>query len=312
MLVLGMTRLLRQHGAGYPFQQIRQFLARADVVIGNLEAPFTSRNTPTPHKNAESVRARRDYILRAEPRMADALAFGGFHAVGLANNHIMDYREGGLHDTLHTLDRSGIAYAGAGRNLSEARRPAILQRKGLRFALLSYSCILPFGSVATRSRAGIAPARGFGAEETMRADLDAARRQADFVLVSIHWGKQLERTPDRTQQRLGRLLCDWGADAVIGHHPHVLQGIEVYRGKVIAYSLGDFVNLSSRTETAVLQLAVCRPHEIDSASVIPLELRLGQLRYASDKAWKTTLTRLNRLSAQWETLIDAFGGISLR
>lgn len=312
MLVLGMTRLLRRHGAEYPFQQIRPFLARADAVIGNLEAPFTSRDAPTPYKSAESVRARRDYILRAEPRMAHALAFAGFDAVGLANNHMMDYQEGGLRDTLRMLDELGITRAGAGRNLDEARRPAVLERKGWRLALLSYSCILPLGSVATRSRAGIAPARGFGAEEMIRADLDAARRQADFVLVSIHWGKQLERTPDRTQQRLGRLLCEWGADAVIGHHPHVLQGIEVYHGKVIAYSLGDFVNLSSRTETAALQIAFRRPHQVEAASVIPLELRLGQLRYASGKAWKTTLARLNRLSARWETRIDAFGGISLR
>lgn len=146
----------------------------------------------------------------------------------------------------------------------------------------------------------------------MRADLDSARRQADFVLVSIHWGRQLQQSPDRTQRRLGHLLCDWGADAVIGHHPHVLQGIEVYRGKVIAYSLGDFVNLSSRKETAVLQLAVRRAHETESALVIPMELTQGQVRYATGKGWKTTLAHLNRLSADWGTRIDAFGGISLR
>lgn len=312
MLVLGMNRLLRQYGAEYPFREARSLLTRADILVGNLEAPFTSRNTSTPHKSAESVRARHDYILRADLQTATSLAFAGFDAVGLANNHMMDYQQGGLHDTLSVLNQLGIACAGAGRNLGEARRPALLERQGMRFALLSYSCILPPGSVATRLRAGIAPARGEGAEEMMRTDLAAARRQADFVLVSIHWGKQLERTPDKAQQRLGRLLLEWGADAVIGHHPHILQGIEVHHGKVIAYSLGDFVNLSSRTETAVLQLAIRRPHEIDSAAVIPLQLRWGQLRYASGKAWKATLARLHQLSTPWGTRIDAFGNISLR
>jgi len=141
MLVLGMTALLRRHGAEYPFRAVRSLLRRADVVIGNLEAPFTTRNTPTPYKRADSVRARRDYILRAEPRFAEGLRYAGFTAVGLANNHTMDYQQGGLYDTLAALEQLGIAHAGAGRNITEARRPAVIERKGLRIALLSYSCI---------------------------------------------------------------------------------------------------------------------------------------------------------------------------
>lgn len=312
MLVLGMTRLLRQHGAEYPFRKVRTLLSGASVLVGNLEAPFTVRNTPTPYKSAESVRARRDYILRAEPRWAWGLAFAGFDAVGLANNHVMDHQEGGLYDTLRILDRLCIAYAGAGRNIEEARRPAILERQGLRIALLSYSCILPVGSVATPTRAGIAPARGVGAEEKVRQDIEAAHTRADFVLVSIHWGKQLASSPDGAQRRLGRLLIDWGADAVAGHHPHVLQGIEVYRGKVIAYSLGDFINLSSRTETAALQLVVSRSHTIDSAGIIPLRLRSGQLHYATGRTWKRTIARLNQLSSAWGTRLDPFGNILLQ
>ncbi|MCS6829927.1 MAG: CapA family protein [bacterium] len=311
MLVLGMARLLRQHGAGYPFQKVHPLLTRADVLIGNLEAPFTARDTPTPYKSVNSVRARRDYILRADPCWAQSLSFAGFDAVGLANNHLMDYQAGGLYDTMRILDNLGIAYAGAGRNLQEARRPATLTRKGLRIALLSYSCILPVGSAATAVRAGIAPARGSGAEEIIREDIRRARQAADLVLVSVHWGKQFSHYPDRTQRRLGRLFIDWGADVVVGHHPHVLQGIEVYRGKVIAYSLGDFVNLSSREETAVLYLVVRRPRAIDSASVIPLRLRRGQIHYADGRAWKATLARLDRLSAQWNTRINAFGEIIL-
>lgn len=312
MLVLGMTRLLRRHGADYPFRQVRPFLARADVLFGNLEAPFTTRNTPTPYKSPASVRARRDYILRADPRWAQALVTAGFDAVGLANNHMMDYREGGLFDTLSTLDRLGIACAGAGRSLGEARRPAIVERKGMRLALLSYSCILPIGSVATRTRAGIAPARGTGTEEMVRADLRAAREQSDLVIVSIHWGKQLALYPDKSQQRLGRSMVEWGADVVVGHHPHVLQGIELYNGKLIAYSLGDFVNLSSRHETAALQIDVRHPHEVVSVSVIPLRLQTGQLLYADRKTWGATLERLRRLCAQWGTRICPFGSIILR
>jgi poly-gamma-glutamate capsule biosynthesis protein CapA/YwtB (metallophosphatase superfamily) len=311
MLVLGMVPLLRQYGAEYPFRRVRSLLRQADAVFANLEAPFTARNTPTPYKSAESVRARRDYILRADPDSAIGLQFAGISALSLANNHMMDYQRGGLEDTLAVLGRLGIAHAGAGRNLREARRPAILQRKGLRLAVLSYSCILPVGSVATPTGAGIAPARGLGAEEAMQEDIAAARRASDFVLVSVHWGEQLARHPNRTQKRLGRLCLEWGADAVVGHHPHVLQGIEVHDGRVIAYSLGDFVNLSSRRETAALQLTIDRPHRIAAAKVIPLELRLGQPRVAEGAMRRHIVGQIRLLSALWDTHIHSDGKIRL-
>jgi len=145
----------------------------------------------------------------------------------------------------------------------------------------------------------------------MREDIARARRESDFVIVSVHWGEQLARYPNQTQQRLGRLFVQWGADAVIGHHPHVLQGIEARQGKVIAYSLGDFVNLSSRRETAILQIAIDRPHRIDSANLIPLELRLGQPRQADGKTWRQIVRQMRVLSAPWGTRIDEFGGIWL-
>jgi poly-gamma-glutamate synthesis protein (capsule biosynthesis protein) len=311
MLVLGMVPLLRRHGAEYPFREVRPLLSRADVVIANLEAPFTTRNTPTPHKSAKSVKARRDYILRAHPDTAKGLTFAGITAVSLANNHTMDYQRGGLEDTLAILDRLGIAHAGAGRNIVEARRPAVLERKGLRLALLSYSCILPVGSVATATRGGIAPARGFDAEKAMQADIARARRESHFVIVSVHWGDQLARYPNQMQKRLGRLFLEWGADAVIGHHPHVLQGVELHNGRLIAYSLGDFVNLSSRHETAILQIVIDRPHHIDSANLIPLELRLGQPRQADGKTWRQIVRQMRVLSSAWGTRIDEFGGIWL-
>ncbi len=311
MLVMGMTPLIRQHGANYPFQYVRPLLTRADIVIGNLEAPFTTHTAPTPYKRAESVKARRDYILRAHPSTAEGLRYAGFTAVGLANNHMMDYQAQGLLDTLATLDRLGIAYCGAGKNLTEARRPAVIERKGLRVALLSYSCILPIGSVATANRMGIAPARGFGAEEAMREDITRARREADFVILSIHWGKQLERYPSSFQRGLGRKLLEWGADAVVGHHPHVLQGIQVEGGKLIAYSLGDFVNSSSRKETAILQMAISRPHQLDSACIIPHVLWQGQPRQAEGRMWRNIIARMRTLSAPWGTQIDAFGNIRL-
>jgi len=314
MLVQRMAMLVQSRGANYPFERVRPLFASADVVIGNLEAPFTYRKIPTRSKSPASVRAGRDFILKAAPQSASGLAFAGFHAVSLANNHAMDYGAAGLRETISILDRLGIRHAGAGMTGEAARRPARLTRKGLRITLLSYSDVLPLNWAATADRPGVAPAKGPGAREQMRRGIIAARRDSDFVIVAIHWGEQLAKRPDPTQRELGRLLVDWGADAVLGHHPHVLQGIEVRRGKVIAYSLGNFVSLSrtaEQRETIILRLDVGAPHQISAARAIPVQIRTGQPVALDILSGRGIINRVRSLSLAFGTAIRGDGQILL-
>lgn len=237
--------IMQTEGYDYPFVHMRELFRDTPIVFGNLEGPLTERGTAEGDKR---------YIFRSPPnKVAPALARAGFNVVSLANNHILDYGVDGLTDTLAALDSAGIAYAGAGQDLAAARRPAILTVEGTRVAVLAYSLTFPENFYAGARRPGTA----FGHEQHVRADVAEARRQADIVLVSFHWGQEGKTTLREYQTRLGRAAIDAGAQAVIGHHPHILQGVEQYKDGVILYSLGNFTFGSyspSARRSAVAQL----------------------------------------------------------
>ena len=220
--------VLQANGYDYAFAEVRRFFNGAHIVIGNLEGPLTTRGAPEQDKT---------YVFRSPPdKVGQALRNAGFTAVSLANNHTLDFGADGLASTIEALDAVGIAHIGAGPNLKGARKPVILEAAGTRVALLAYSLTLPEHFYAEANKPGTA----FGHEAHVRADVAAARNQADVVLVSFHWGQEGKTTLREYQTRLGRVAIDAGAAAVFGHHPHILQGIEHYKGGVILYSLGNF------------------------------------------------------------------------
>jgi poly-gamma-glutamate synthesis protein (capsule biosynthesis protein) len=220
--------VLQANGYDYPFAEVRRFFDGAHIVIGNLEGPLTTRGTPEQDK---------DYVFRSPPDKAgQALRNAGFTIVSLANNHTLDFGAEGLAQTLEALDTEGLAHGGAGPTLKDARKPVILETAGLRVALLAYSLTLPEHFYAEANKPGTA----FGHEAHVRTDVTAARKQADVVLVSFHWGQEGKTTLREYQTRLGHVAIDAGAAAVFGHHPHILQGIEQYKDGVILYSLGNF------------------------------------------------------------------------
>jgi poly-gamma-glutamate capsule biosynthesis protein CapA/YwtB (metallophosphatase superfamily) len=221
--------LVARRGANAPFSAARGYLNGADVTVGNLETPLSRRGG--------AVRGKA-FTFRGSPVVARGLAWAGFDLVGQANNHARDFGPLALRDTITYLNRAGIAHAGAGSNRAAAFRPAIIERNGAKIAYLSYSQIGPSTFAATNSRSGTAYMTSLSG---VRSQVAAAKKQADYVIVSFHWGVERKYSPTSTQVRFGRAAIDAGADAVLSHHPHVIQGVEFYRGKIIAYSLGNFV-----------------------------------------------------------------------
>jgi len=219
---------LQKYGYDYPFEKTKPVLSSADVVLGNLEGPLTTRGEATQAK---------EYVFRSPPdKVAQALKRANFTALSLANNHTLDFGAEGLEDTIAALDRAGLKHAGAGANLKAARTPAVMTVKGQRVAFLAYSLTFPESFWATYDKPGTA----FGHETHVRADVAAARERADIVIVSFHWGAEHQHELRPYQPTLGHAAIEAGASLVIGHHPHVLQGIERYRNGVIVYSLGNF------------------------------------------------------------------------
>lgn len=220
---------LRRFGYDYPFEHVASLLQDADIAFGNLEGPLTESGVPEGDKQ---------YVFRSPPaKVVPALKRAGFDILSLANNHSLDYGPQGLADTEAALRAHGIAAVGAGADGRAARAPAILEVRGKRFGFLAYSLTLPENFFATDTRPGTA----FGNEEHVRADVAALKNHVDFVLVSFHWGQEGKTELRDYQMRVGRAAIEAGARAVIGHHPHILQGVERYRDGVILYSLGNFV-----------------------------------------------------------------------
>jgi poly-gamma-glutamate capsule biosynthesis protein CapA/YwtB (metallophosphatase superfamily) len=216
-------------GISYPFKKIKNEFLKYDFIFGNLETPVTGRGTPY---------ADKAYSFRIKPELAACLRDLKIDAVSIANNHLMDYNVEGMRDTISYLDFLNISHAGGGENLKEARRPAVLRFGGSEIYVLAYCNRPPVEYYATDRSPGIAPIN----IEIIKDDIATYKTKNNIVLVSLHWGIEQTSNPQSDQIRTAHQIIDSGADAIIGHHPHWPQGIEIYNGKPIIYSLGNFIN----------------------------------------------------------------------
>lgn len=259
LLDSGVGRLAAAKGADHLFAGVRAVLRADDLTIGNLECAVATCGSP----------ADKQFTFRANPRLLPGLRASGVDAVSLANNHSLDYGRAALRETLAHLRRVGLAAAGAGEDASRASRPILLRAGGQTVALLAASRVLPSGDwYAGSGRPGIASA--YDPSRLLR-EIRAARPTADVVVVYLHWGKERALRPEWYQRALARQCVDAGADLVIGTHPHVLQGFEYYRGKLVAYSLGNFV-FTDRDKTTALLQTTFRGGALREAEVIPCRI----------------------------------------
>lgn len=211
-----------------PFAGVADILKDADIRVGNLECVVATTGEPED----------KIFTFRADPHTLTVLK-RHFDAVSVANNHSGDYGRTAFAEMLGLLDRAGIGRFGGGRDLGEAHKPLIIERKGLRIALLGYNEFMPRSFEADAD----APGTAWSEDEQVADDIRRARAEyrADLVIPIMHWGWENERTANARQRQLAHLMVDAGADAVIGGHPHVTQDVETYRGKPIVYSVGNFL-----------------------------------------------------------------------
>ena len=212
-----------------PFAGVAKLLKPNRLRIANLECVIATKGT------AEI----KPFTFRAEPRTIPAIA-RYFDGVSVANNHSGDFGKDAFAQQLDLLDAARLPYFGGGRDLAAAHRPWIVERNGLRIAFLGYVEFKPRSFEASASRPGVAWS---GEDEQVLRDLQTARAQfhADIVIPFMHWGWEDEGNPSERQRVFARRMLDAGADMVVGGHPHVTQGAEVYKGKPIVYSLGNFL-----------------------------------------------------------------------
>ncbi len=237
------------------FDHVRNEIKKADMAFCQLEINIGTRGTRLPQAR---------HCAQAKPEAARAIREAGFNVLSFASNHCMDLGTEALFDTIDAVKRVGLPLIGVGKNIEEARKPAILESKGTRVAFLAYNTILPMGYWAEEARAGCAPLRAWTFYEqiehdqpgtpcrihtfphrddleAMKEDIGRAKALADIVVVSTHWGIHfIPAVLADYQREIAHTAIDSGADLILGHHAHILKGIEVYKGKAIFYSLCNF------------------------------------------------------------------------
>ncbi|MFP3974691.1 MAG: CapA family protein [Chloroflexota bacterium] len=240
------------------FEYVEPVLKSADVVVGQGEVMFTDRG----------VCSSTDVVAPpCDPANMSALPAAGFNVITLAGNHVWDSGAPGIEDTISGLRGYGTAVTGAGKNISEAKQPAIIERNGTKFGFLSYNCVGPKESWATNKKAGCAyvnilthyeldhatpggpPSIYTFAEpsslEAMKEDIRRLRPLCDVLVVALHKG--LGHVPARLamyEHQVSYAAIDAGADLILGHHAHILKGIEIYKGKTIFHGLCNFVTVT--------------------------------------------------------------------
>lgn len=246
-----------------PFQGFAALFAQGDIRLANLECVIATTGSA----------GDKNYTFRAHPRVLPVLK-RHFNALALANNHSGDYGREAFAEMLGLLQGAGIAQFGGGHNLSHAHAPLIIERKGLRIALLSYNEFMPRSFEADSHAPGIA----WSEDEQVVADIRAARttHRADLVIPVMHWGWENEPLANDRQRQLARTLVAAGADAVIGGHPHVRQDIEIIHGKPVIYSVGNFV--MKETDNAEQRIGWVLELNLDAAGV---------------RTWRTHTARLD-------------------
>lgn len=302
MLARKLDRLINQKGMDYPFLMTGELLSSADVAFANLESPLSDQGTQIDGKGI---------WFRGKPENTQALTQAGFDVISLANNHALDYDSPALLQTMELLQAAGIKPVGGGKDIGEARSPVVIEREGIKIAFLSYSEMAdmvwsfkhPRKLKATEEIPGIAPL----VVEQIIEDIENVKEQADFVFLSLHWGVEYQDMPEDYQRDIAHQLIDAGADVILGHHPHCLQGVELYQEGLIAYSLGNFVfdqNWSDKTKEGMLLSLELNPSHLLQAELLPIYINDGQPVVAEGDRAETILQRVYHISEKLGTKLE--------
>ena len=219
--------LILEKGSEYPFDKVKELFGRHDLVFGNLEIPFSEHGRPFFEYETDN--------FHADIKTADALVAAGFNIMSLANNHILECGPDSLGLSIDVLDKNNILNFGAGTTIKQARKALVVEKNDLKIGFLGYST--KDKQSATDQSAGSSPI----VEEFIREDIATLRPKVDVLIISLHFGLTYMDYPNDEGIALAHNVIDWGADLILGHHPHVVQGIENYNDKLIIYSLGEFL-----------------------------------------------------------------------
>jgi poly-gamma-glutamate synthesis protein (capsule biosynthesis protein) len=278
------TIMTRLNDFAAPFRLVADELKQADLTIGDLECSLSDSITPPSDPYT--------FLFITSAAAVDGLTLAGIDGVSRANNHSMNFGVAGMHDTTAALEEAGIRHFGMGDTLAEARKPGLFEGRGVRLAFLGFDGITGDSYGATDDGAGTSPL----VVEILVDDIAAARQQADLVIPYIHWGIEYTLEPTAEARSIARRAIDAGADMVVGSHPHWVQGMEIYQGKPIIYSLANFVfdqDWSEETKQGLIMHLTFRGTTLVALRFVPVYIEDFYRPRVVDGAEEVTI--LNRL-----------------
>ena len=294
LLDRGVRKLIETNNINYPFEKIAQQIKSNDLNFFNLETPIVNKN--------EGYRINKRFSFRSDPELISGLKFAGFNIASVANNHTIDYGKSGFLRTMTYLKNDSILPVGGGSNQNEAFTPIIINKNGEKFAFFGFLEFLLEGVVFMDSQ----PYPAFGDNDRLCSEIRKIRKDVDYIIISFHWGQEGAVIPTSKQIEIAHEVVDAGADLIIGHHPHVLQSIETYKGKLILYSLGNFIFDNTdklQNETAIFQ-CVFEKGKLINPHLIPIEIKNTQPQLADSLSRIDIFAHLSKVSKHFNTKLS--------
>lgn len=278
----------------YLWGDMHSYLHGTDLNLINLEAALTRSTHRVP----------KVFNFKADPSKVRTLVEGRIDVVNLANNHVLDYDEQGLMETLDTLDKAGIHHVGAGKNRKQAMAPVIMKRKGITVGILGCT-----DNEETWNATDEKPGTFYlsvGDVEVIEEDICHLRKKVDVLIVTIHWGPNMKERPSASFRSFAHRLIELGADIIHGHSAHIFQGVEVYQKKLILYDTGDFVDDYAidpmlRNDRSFFFIVEAAKEGPKALHLIPTLITQFQVNRSTGKEAEETLQRMQKLSAEMHT-----------
>ncbi|NDY95486.1 CapA family protein [Wenzhouxiangella limi] len=295
-----MSGWVSKNGSDWPLSGVKKVFEEADIGFANLEAATSTLG------DFLKKGGKRPFYYRNRPDMLDVIIRGGINAVNVANNHAGDFGFAALEQQLEVLDDCGIVHCGAGIDAYDAASPSFVQLGDLTVALIGIDTETPSMS-ARGDRAGI----NYRSESDLLAGLavsvSLARLRADLVFVTPHWGANWRDKPSITRRKLAKKIIDLGVDAIFGHSAHILQGVEVHRGRPIIYDMGtllfDRVSANRMKVSALFEFTFTA-NGISRLKILPVWLQEGQARVAAGDEVSQVHELMKRLTAELDSSLN--------
>ena len=284
----------------YPWGNTLPLLEQLDLRIINLETTLTTHTEKNP----------KVFNFRALPKRVAILKAAQIDLVNLANNHILDFKEPGLLETIETLNNAGIYHVGAGVNDIESSKPVIITKNGIRIGIIGYTDNEPtWKAKSNRSGTNYIEIRNQNDLEKVKMHIASLRSNIDILIITIHWGPNMKQKPSAQFIEWAHAVIDAGADIIHGHSAHIFQGIELYNNKIILYDTGDFIDDYAvdpllRNDQSFLFTVTIDSNGSQSIKLYPVLIDTMQINQAMGENKKEIIEKMKRLSFELGTQLD--------